>query len=188
MKNLSKLVTLATAATALLLVAGCPKKPNRSTPVDTMGTGPTTTEVAPRDLSVVADPNSMLEVRNLPPGATEDEFTIRNLAELPPIYFEFDRFAVPAKERPKIESTAAWMKQNAEKRLLLEGHCDWRGTAEYNLGLGDRRAAAVRRYLESVGVDTKRLEIVSKGDIDAKEGAAEADMAKDRRVEFAVFK
>lgn len=188
MKNLSKLVTLAAAAAALILVAGCPKKPTRTaTPDNTMG-GQTTTSMTPIDLGTVADPNSQLEQRNLPPGATEDEFTIRNLAELPPVYFDFDRFSVPSRERPKIESATAWMKQNPDKRVLLEGHCDWRGTAEYNLGLGDRRATAVRRYLESLGVDTKRLEIVSKGDIDAKEGAPEADMAKDRRVEFAVFK
>lgn len=188
MKNLSKLVTIVTAAAALLLLAGCPKKPSRSTPSDTMGSANQTFNAVPRDLNTVLDPNSLLESRGLPFGTEEDEFTYRGVAELPPIYFEFDRFSVPAKERSKLDGVVKWMKEHADKRVLVEGHCDWRGTAEYNLGLGDRRAASVRRYLETLGIDTKRLEIVSKGDIDAKEGAPEADMAKDRRAEFAVFK
>lgn len=185
MKKLTKLLALVIGASVLLLAAGCSKKPVRSAPPDTM-TGPAESEVKPVDLSTVADPNSQLEQRNLPPGVTEDENTIRGL--LQPVYFDFDRSAVAAKERPKIEAAVAWLKQNADKRMLLEGHCDWRGTAEYNLGLGDRRASAVRKFLESLGVDAKRLEIISKGDIDAKEGASEADMAKDRRAEFVVLK
>lgn len=144
--------------------------------------------VAPVDLGTVADPNTQLESRGPMLGTSEDDLTYRGIAELQSVYFEFDRSAVPVKEREKIKTAAEWMKKNADKRVLLEGHCDWRGTAEYNLGLGDRRATAVRKFIESLGIDSKRLEIVSKGDIDAKEGAAEADMAKDRRVEFAVFK
>ena len=77
---------------------------------------------------------------------------------------------------------------DADKHVLLEGHCDWRGTAEYNLGLGDRRSNAVKEYLQKLGVDVARLEIVSKGDLDAKEHATGEEMAKDRRVELAVMK
>ena len=73
---------------------------------------------------------------------------------------------------------------NPEKNLVLVGHCDWRGTAEYNLGLGDRRANSVKKYLESMGVDGKRLETLSKGSTDAKQGGGESEWQKDRRVDF----
>ena len=67
---------------------------------------------------------------------------------------------------------------------MLIGHCDWRGTAEYNLGLGENRANSVKRFLESKGADMKRLETLSKGSTDAKQGGSESEWAKDRRVDF----
>ena len=104
------------------------------------------------------------------------------------MYFALDRSAVASAERPKIEAAVKWLNDNGDKNLVLIGHCDWRGTAEYNLGLGDRRANAVKRYLESLGVDAKRLETLSKGSIDAKQGGSEGDSTKDRRVDFVVLK
>ena len=77
---------------------------------------------------------------------------------------------------------------NADKNLVLVGHCDWRGTAEYNLGLGDRRANAVKKFLQSLGVDEKRLETLSKGSTDAKQSGGEAEWSKDRRVDFIILK
>ena len=81
-----------------------------------------------------------------------------------------------------------WLADNADKNLVLIGHCDWRGTAEYNLGLGDRRSNAVKKFLESLGVNTARLETLSKGSTEAKQSGGEADWAKDRRVDFIVLK
>jgi peptidoglycan-associated lipoprotein len=71
---------------------------------------------------------------------------------------------------------------------VLVGHCDWRGTAEYNLGLGDRRANAVRAFLISKGADSRRLETLSKGSTDAKQGGGDAEWQKDRRVDFVELK
>lgn len=181
MKNLQKLFSLALAA-SMLLLAACSKKPVRD-PQTTM-MGPATTDIASQPVDLVADPVSTLEAR--PAGVTEDEFTIRGLME--PVYFEFDRSAVSSKERPKIEAAVKWLKENADKRMLLEGRCDWRGTAEYNLGLGDRRANAVKKYLESLGIDSKRLEVLSKGSTEATQTGGDAEWAKDRRVEFVVLK
>lgn len=188
MKILPKLSLLVTAAAALLLLTGCPRKPDRSTgPDDTQLGTSQDTAVNPIDLGTVADPDSQLEARDpLPAGWTDEGSFYRGVMES--VYFDFDRFAIAGKERPKIEAAVKWMKENPDKRVVLEGHCDWRGTAEYNLGLGDRRATSVRKYLESLGIDPKRLEIISKGDIDAKEGGTEAEMAKDRRVDFLVLK
>src|SRR5205085_1825859 len=77
---------------------------------------------------------------------------------------------------------------HADERLLLEGHCDWRGTAEYNLALGDRRAAAVKKYLVTLKVPAAKLETTSKGSIGAKEKGTDAEMAGDRHVEFVIVK
>ena len=185
MKILPKFLALAAAASALLLLTGCPKKPTRSVPLDTTLGSQQDSAIIPTDL--VADQDSLLTPRDpLPPGWTDEGAFYRGVMES--VYFDFDRSAVATRERPKVEAAVKWMKENPAKRVVLEGHCDWRGTAEYNLGLGDRRATAVRKYLESLGVDSKRLEIISKGDIDAKEGGTDAEMAKDRRVDFLVLK
>ena len=185
MSILPKSLVLTLAAATLLALTGCPKRPDRSAgPDDTqLGTTQDTT-VLPVDL--VADQDTTLEPRNLPPGVIDEGAFFRGMMES--VYFDFDRAAVATRERPKIDAAVKWMKENPAKRVILEGHCDWRGTAEYNLGLGDRRATAVRKYLESLGVDAKRLEIISKGDIDAKEGGTDAETAKDRRVDFLVLK
>ena len=185
MKNLSKLLGLTLALSALLFTA-CAKKPVRPDPGATAMGPASNNTIDPTAVAVDAAPGTNLEARNLPPGVTEDENTIRGL--LPAVNFAFDRSAVDTKERPKVEAAAKYLKENPDKRMLLEGHCDWRGTAEYNLGLGDRRATAVRRYLEFLGVDSKRLETLSKGSIDAKQGGAAADLDKDRRTDFVILK
>lgn len=184
MKSLQKLFSLALAATVLLLAA-CTKKPVRDeNALSSMGDS----TINPDQVALPSDlaPGTGLEARNLPPGATEDEFTIRGLMEA--VYFDFDRSAVASRERPKIEAAVKWLNENPDKRMLLEGHCDWRGTAEYNLGLGDRRANAVKKYLESLGIQGSRLEILSKGSTEAKQTGGDAEWAKDRRVEFVVLK
>lgn len=183
MKNLQKFFSLALAGTVLLLAA-CSKKPVRD-PNAGAGMMDTAT-IDPHAVALTDDPLSGLEARNLPPGATEDEFTIRGLMES--VYFDTDRSAVAPPQRPKIEAAVKWLNENPDKRMLLEGHCDWRGTAEYNLGLGDRRANAVKKYLESLGIAPARLEVLSKGSTAATQAGGPAQWEKDRRVDFVVLK
>lgn len=179
MKNVSKLLSLALVVTALIFT-GCKKKPVRNlqsnNPIGDGGIDPTQMAISP-DVA----PGTDLLAR----GDTSLDGTLRNVVES--VYFDFDRSAVSPGERPKIEAAVKYLKENADKRMLMEGHCDWRGTAEYNLGLGDRRANAVKRYLESLGIDPARLEILSKGSLDAKQGGSESEWAKDRRVDFVVL-
>ena len=173
MKNLKKFLSVALAGSVLLLAA-CSKKPVRDPNAGTtMGD-----KIDPFKEAIPPDvaPGTNLETR------TDAGQFGKSVVE--PVYFDFDRSAVPERERAKIEAAVKWLKENADKHLVLEGHCDWRGTAEYNLGLGDRRANAVRRYLEHLGIDSKRLEILSKGSTDAKQGGTDAEWAKDRRVDF----
>lgn len=108
--------------------------------------------------------------------------------ELQPVYFAYDQYAIAAPERSKLDAAKAYLDANPERRLLIEGRCDWRGTQEYNLGLGDRRANAAKQYLVTLGVPDTKIEVLSKGDLEAVENAAEDVMSKDRRAELVVLK
>jgi len=102
-----------------------------------------------------------------------------------PIYFDFDSARVRPSEVSKIEAVANWMKSNSGAKLVVEGHCDERGTAEYNRALGERRAAAAREELVRMGVDADRITTISYGkDRPADPGHDEAAWAKNRRCEF----
>ena len=79
------------------------------------------------------------------------------------------------------------MLDNPARGLLLEGRCDWYGTAEYNLALGDRRAASARDYLITLGIEPSRLEILSKGSLDASPGLSKIESAQDRRADLIVL-
>jgi peptidoglycan-associated lipoprotein len=168
---------------AAVILTGCTKKP-RPTPADTtamMGTGSalTPTSVGTFDQSA----------GNLQPradGVIEDADTIRNL--LPSVYFDFDKSAIKPGERQKIADASDYLKKNPQYRMLLEGHCDWRGTAEYNLGLGDRRGQAVRQFLQNLGIQSDKVQILSKGSLGAAEKGSDEQMTKDRRVDFVVLK
>lgn len=179
MKKFSQFLALSVAASALFLTA-CSKKPVRDANAGTQ-TGPSNT-VNPDTIAVA--PDTSLQQRT----TTADDLANADKSVVEPIYFALDRAAVAPAERPKLEAAVKWLKENADKNIVLEGHCDWRGTAEYNLGLGDRRANAVKRYLESLGIDPKRLETLSKGSTDAKQTGGEAEWAKDRRVDFLVLR
>jgi peptidoglycan-associated lipoprotein len=179
MKNFAKLLGLALALSALVL-SGCKKKPIRDGST-LPSTGPSNT-IDPNAVAFAEDANSTLAPRT---GGTPEA---TNTSVVEPVYFALDRAAVAAPERPKLEAAIKWLKDNPEKNLVLVGHCDWRGTAEYNLGLGDRRANSVKRFLESLGADSKRLETLSKGSTDAKQGGGEAEWKKDRRVDFVELK
>ena len=102
-----------------------------------------------------------------------------------PVYFAFDRSNIQSKERAKLDALAQCMKGANPADLRIEGHADERGTAEYNLALGERRAESARRYLENLGVDSSKLSTVSFGkERPAVSGSNRAAWAKNRRAEF----
>jgi peptidoglycan-associated lipoprotein len=179
MKNVSKFLGLTLAVSALCLTA-CKKKPVRPDPTTTaMGPG---SGVNPEAIALPGD-GTALQGRDLNTGTFDANHSV-----VDPIYFALDRSAVAQAERPKLKAAAKWLQDNADKNLVLVGHCDWRGTAEYNLGLGDRRANSVKKYLESLGVNPSRLETLSKGSTDAKQTGGDGDWQKDRRVDFVELK
>ena len=103
------------------------------------------------------------------------------------IYFDFDRSTIRPEFQPVLEGVAGWLNDRPDKQLLIEGHCDERGTDEYNLALGERRALSVRRYLVGLGIAPDRLHTISYGEEQpAVSGSDEAAWAKNRRAEFKV--
>ena len=103
-----------------------------------------------------------------------------------PVLFEFDSARIRPSEESKLQVVAAYMKANPGK-LVIEGHCDERGTAEYNRALGGRRALAARDELVKLGVDTSRISTVSYGsERPADPGHDEGAWSKNRRCEFVV--
>ena len=79
------------------------------------------------------------------------------------VYFETDKHNISSSSAFTLESQANWLKSTPGFQLLIEGHCDERGTREYNLALGERRGNAVKEFLESLGVDPGRLTVISYG-------------------------
>jgi peptidoglycan-associated lipoprotein len=105
-----------------------------------------------------------------------------------PVYFDFDSQTVRASENGKIQEIANFMKQSSSD-IIIAGFTDERGTAEYNRGLGDRRAGAVRESLIGQGVEANRIQTVSFGlEMPADSGHSESAWAKNRRAEIGVIK
>lgn len=182
MKNVSKKLCLVLAAFALVF-AGCSKKPARPSPDQTtLGPTPGNTGLNPTTENPAPDTGLM--------GRTGTEFGPDGIARgvLEAVYFDFDSSSIKASERPKLQKAKEYLEQNPGTRLVLEGHADWRGTAEYNLGLGDRRASAAKKYLGTIGAPADKVETLSKGSLEAAKNADDGTAAKDRRVEILVGK
>ena len=103
------------------------------------------------------------------------------------VYFDFDSSFVRIDEQYKVDAVGELLNEMPNRKLVIDGHCDERGTIEYNLALGERRASAVRDYLVSLGVDAFRIRIVSYGEEDpADPGHDEAAWARNRRGVFVI--
>lgn len=101
------------------------------------------------------------------------------------IFFEFDSSTLSAEAQAILKAKAEWMTRNAHLNIIIEGHCDNRGTTEYNLALGERRAEGVKRFLQDLGVPDSRARTISFGEerpLDP--GNDEAAWAKNRRAHF----
>lgn len=140
------------AMTVAFAVAACKStpEPEETTPVvtDTQPTEPVVTEAAP-------DPRDYTDARNFENS--------ESLLSKRVIYFDFDKSDVKAEYRSIVAAHAAYMASSSSARVTLEGHADERGTREYNLALGERRANAVKEYLVSRGVSANRIETISYG-------------------------
>jgi peptidoglycan-associated lipoprotein len=120
-----------------------------------------------------------------------EDFTVSDVSgeggPLADIRFEYDQAALTDEARGILEKHALWMQNHREAKIMVEGHCDERGTVEYNLALGNQRAQVTRDYLASLGVAADRLRTTSYGkERPLDPGHDEAAWARNRRAHFAV--
>jgi len=101
------------------------------------------------------------------------------------IHFDYDSAEIRGDQRATLQANADWLREHPNVRILIEGHCDERGTREYNLALGDQRAQAATAYLTSLGISDSRIETISYGEENPiAMGEGEQFWAQNRRGEF----
>jgi len=174
------------ALLAGVLLSGCRSNqaPDPSmTAVRGLGAGPNSADwIDPAD---IANAEALgLGMRD--PDMMGDGNRVENLFS--PVYFDFDQSFIRPADRGTLQEVAQYLSSNPGDKLLVEGRCDWRGTTEYNMALGDRRAISVITYLEQLGVAPDRMETVSKGDLDAITDGTEQQMQMDRRADLVIIK
>lgn len=147
---------LLAALALVLLVAACKSNPDTSATAATDGSMSDRAPLARND--VIFD-NDMSDTAGATPGSQED---LNNQAG-DRVFFALDSSELSAEARATLEKQSAWLKQYANVGVTIEGHCDERGTREYNLALGERRAQAAKNYLVSLGVPAERLNTISYG-------------------------
>jgi peptidoglycan-associated lipoprotein len=179
-------VILVTMTLAVGLLSGaCAKRP-----VATAAAAPAPTAAAPTPAPApVAPPAPAAPAPPLSapiPRASEPK-EFRPTDALKTIYFDFDKATIGPADARVLEASAAWLKANSNRLLLIEGHCDERGTPDYNVALGDRRAKAAQSYLTAQGVRADRITIISYGEQrPACADHGERCWAQNRRAQFLV--
>lgn len=169
------------ALAAGLLVAACSSKPPVKATAPEPTPTPTEVRLEPTPAPTPAPPRVAEDV--LPSSVDE----INRRGYLKDAFFELDKYAVEAAQRDALAGDATWLKAHPTVRATIEGHCDERGTANYNMALGERRAAAARDYLATLGVDATRLRTISYGkERPFSTAHDEAAWAQNRRAHFVV--
>ena len=108
--------------------------------------------------------------------------------ELKVIHFPYDSYVLTNEARSDLKANTTWLKSNKSSSIQIEGHCDERGTTEYNLALGEKRAVAVKNYLTKAGISKNRLSVISYGkERPIDQGHDESAWAKNRRAAFVIL-
>jgi len=134
-----------------------------------------------------ADMSQQAEVKGVDESAMKSEAVPSHdaVAGLERIHFDFDQFTLSADARRILAENAKYLNANGGVQVVIEGHCDERGSDEYNLALGESRALAAKSYLVSLGIDPKRLSVISYGEEKPLvSGFSEEAWAQNRRAEF----
>lgn len=133
--------------------------------------GPSTAAVTPVPPAPPAPPAARSERPSPESALTEEELFARKTLEqlnaerpLGDVLFNLDESTLREDARTVLQKNATWLRRWTSTRIVVEGHCDDRGTSEYNLALGERRAAAVKEYLGSLGVEPERVLVITKGE------------------------
>jgi peptidoglycan-associated lipoprotein len=166
-------ITLALFALAVIAPA-CHKKtpPKVAPPVDTSANVPpipvtvttATAQTVPPETDFVSPKTDTVAVETLPNDIGELNRVAQSRGYIQDAFFEYNDSQLTSDAQNALTSSATWLKKNPQYNLLIEGHCDERGTEQYNLALGDRRANQAKEYLVTLGVDGARIRTVSYGE------------------------
>jgi peptidoglycan-associated lipoprotein len=171
LRNVVLSVSTLVAVLSLSLVMGCTHKPTKDANGADQANGAgqdSAPAIADKDIST--DPQG------------SDSGKINGLTT---VFFDYDKATLTSDARSKLASNAAWIKGNPSYTIQIEGHTDSRGSVEYNLSLGERRAKSVKTYLEGLGVEAKRMTIISYGEEKPLvPGDTESAYSKNRRANF----
>jgi peptidoglycan-associated lipoprotein len=185
--DFTKLLALGLVLT--VAAAGCKKRPGQITPLPGSRSG----AVAEANPAPPLSGNENLKAENtggfgqISPDARKDWPRDHEIFKSDTVHFDFDSSVVKAGEKSKVSAVADYLKGNAGTAVEIEGHCDERGTEEYNRSLGERRALALREQLVSLGIDANRIDTISYGkDRPADPGHDEAAWKQNRRGDFAL--
>ena len=197
MKGKSIILTLGLMCLSLLIFPGCAKKAEIKQDTTTQQQSVMTDQKA-KDAAAAKEKAE--RGKALPDQAMKDDSdnlksmkTIESkagmaIAALADIHFDFDKYVLRPQDRNTLAKTAAWIKENHPKMVTIEGNCDERGTVEYNLALGQRRASEAKKYLATLGVNEKILKAISYGkERPLDPGHDEEAWAKNRRDHFVVI-
>ena len=159
--------TLLPIISLTLLLAGCPKRPAMTAatappPLPPAAAAPPT-PAAPAPAPVAPAPVAPPTAAPAPAPAPAPPKEYRANVALKQIFFAFDKADIRPDDAQTLAASAAYLKANPNQLLLIEGHCDERGTSEYNLALGERRAKAAMTFLVSNGVEASRITTISYG-------------------------
>lgn len=188
--NKSLLRSLTLFLFPIILFVGCAKPPAKPKPEDTVmrGSSKRADYVSSKhksgdhiDETLVYSDKSYEEP--LMPRSTQQGRDGINASQnlMDSVYFGFDRSNIDAQERTKLLRVAEHLNANTHNNVLIKGYCDYFGTKEYNLALGERRALSAKRYLEQLGIPSSRIETVSMGNLEAQYKGSKEEVAKDRR-------
>ena len=177
--NSSTLIKLATVSAAVAALAACAPKPKVEPAVPVEPAQPT----GPQYPTAPTGPVTGGNVGAAMPGSEQD-FVV-NVGDR--IYFDLDSYSVRPEAQPRLDAQAAWLQRYPQVTVRIEGNADERGTREYNLALGARRAEAVRTYLIQRGVPAARIDTISFGkERPIVEGSNEAAWAQNRNAHTAI--
>ena len=192
-----KQVGLVLAALMAATSAGCKTKPKNITPIpggnaNVAGTGNLLNRDNGGKLNSGGDVVTIDETGNIGLSDLEEFENMlmdRDALAAQTVYFEVDRSEIHPDDLGKVEAVAGILAQDAQNKVLIEGHCDERGTEEYNRALGERRALSVRDALSGLGVSADRVRTMSYGeDRPADPGLNDAAYSRNRRGEFVLLK
>ncbi|GAB6095144.1 hypothetical protein JCM14469_13960 [Desulfatiferula olefinivorans] len=177
---------------SLMLVVSCGKKEVQTDPAADQAVTDTTDAVEePADAAVdTATEESLAQAQAAEEAARKEAEALAQAANdfiSVDVYFDYDSSVILDSEISILESKADWLLANADATIIVEGHCDERGTTEYNLALGDRRAERAKSFLVNLGVDASRITTISYGEErPVAMGHNEAAWSKNRRAHFVI--